>query len=167
VADNHRVNAPVNKTRDRTIKVRRWWPAVTALVVIGVAVSLLFPAARHQWSLSIFRQPPRYTSLSFDHPSSLPTKLTRNHAISFSFTIGNYEGRSLKYRYVIDASPVQKAPEAMTSMTMVAVGRTRTISVTMRPACDASPCQIGVTLPGHSVSIDFLISSNLSKDPSG
>jgi hypothetical protein len=128
---------------------------VTAILVVGVAISVLIPAGRHQWALSIFRQPTPYTALSFDHPTSLPTAAKAGHSLAFTFSIENHEGHTVHYAYVVSASG---GSTPMTSMTTVADGQTRAISVSVEPHCNGSPCRIQVTLPKQNRSIDFLVS---------
>ena len=82
----------------------RWWPWVAGIVAIGVGVSLLFPTARHQWALSVVRQPTPYTTLSFVHAVALPTAVPTEGEVSFSFTIANNEGRDMTYHYVVSSA---------------------------------------------------------------
>jgi hypothetical protein len=134
---------------------RPWWPFVTAIVVGGVAVSVLIPAGRHQWALSILHQPTTFTALSFNHPGSLPTAAKDGHSVAFTFSIGNHEGHTVRYTYVVTSSPGGSAP--ITSTAAVSDGRTRAIAVSLEPRCNGSPCRIQVALPSENQSIDFLV----------
>jgi hypothetical protein len=135
---------------------RRWWPSLTVLLVVAIGISLSIPAGRHQWDLSILRQPTRYTSLYFDHPASLPHQAQASQTIRFSFTIVNNEGRPVDYRYRVETSPTDSPPGQELSTTIPAA-RSESILVSMRPACTASPCRIRVSLDGYPESIDFLL----------
>jgi len=139
---------------------RRWWPALTAVAVMVVAVSLALPAGRHQWALSLFRQPARYTALSFNQAQDLPATAIKGEAVKFSFSVGNNEGHSVGYRYVLSASWGDRSRILGESAKTVAAGATWAVSTVVRPACDSSPCRIEVTLPGHPEKIDFLITLN-------
>lgn len=137
---------------------RRWWPLLTAVVVIAVTLSLLVPAGRHQWALSIFRQPARYTALSFNYGWELPTTAIIDSPIPISFTIGNQEGRPLTYRYVLrQSNPLNVSRTLATAAHEIRPGKTWTVSVAVRPTCRPSPCRIEVSLPRHPESIDFLV----------
>ena len=135
---------------------RPWWPIVTAILVVCVAISVLVPAGRHQWALSIFRQATPYTALSFDHPTSLPVAAQAGQTLAFTFSIQNHEGHTVHYAYAVTSSPGGSTP--MKSTATVADGQTRAISVSLEPQCNGSPCRIQVTLPTYDQSIDFLVS---------
>ena len=150
--------------RGRGSQARRWWPTLTILILVGVGLSLLVPAGRHQWALSIIRQPTPYTALYFDHPSSLPTDVPNDQRVSFTFSIANHEGHSLDYRYSVDVSPSPSRIPPATGTAVVASGRSRSIATAPEVACSASPCQVRVTLPDQGRSIDFLVSVGGSGD---
>jgi hypothetical protein len=136
---------------------RRWLLALTALSV-AVTASLLFPAGRHQWALSLFRQPARYTVLSFNQAAALPATAVKNEPIRVSFTVGNHEGRMADYRYVLSASGGGGSSQILgTSTRTIAAGATWTVSTVVRPTCDTSPCRIEVSLPGRPETIDFRV----------
>jgi hypothetical protein len=136
---------------------RRWWLVLTGLAVLAVGASLLLPAGRHQWALSLFRQPTRYTVLSFNHAPALPTTAAVNGPVAFSFTVGNHEGRAVDYRYVLTASGGRSSRTLGGSAKIVAAGATWTVSAVVHPACGTSRCRIEVSLPGHPETIDFLV----------
>jgi O-antigen/teichoic acid export membrane protein len=136
---------------------RRWWPALTALAVMVVGLSLALPGGRHQWALSLFRQPIRYTALSFNQAQDLPTTAVKGEAIRISFSIGNQEGHPVGYRYVLSAGEGSSSRVLAESAKTVAAGATWKVSAVVRPTCDSSPCPIEVTLPRHPEKIDFLI----------
>jgi hypothetical protein len=142
---------------DREPGPRPWWPTLTILAVLAVGASLLFPAGRHQWALSLLRQPTRYTVLSFNQASALPATAVKNEPVTVSFTVGNNEGRVVGYRYVLSASSGGRSHILGASTRTVAPGATWTVSTVVRPTCDASPCRIEVWLPGHPETIDFLV----------
>ena len=140
--------------RDRE---RRWWPVVVPLALIAIAASLILPAGRHQWALSLFRQPTSYTSLSFGKAWALPTTAVRGAPLTFSFSVGNHEGRAVTYRYLLSEGPASKGHTVGQSTKIVAPGATWTVSTTVRAACTSSPCRVQVSLPGHPEMIDFLV----------
>jgi hypothetical protein len=142
------------------VGARRWWPVLTPLAGLAVAVSLLSPSMRHQWVLSLFRQPTRYTVLSFKNPSTLPTTTFKNRPLTFTFYVGNREGRPAHYRYVLSVTRHGSSYILGESMKTVAAGATWAVSATVRPECDGSPCRIEISLPGHSERIDFLLTSS-------
>jgi hypothetical protein len=136
---------------------RRWWPAVTAAAVLAIGISLLWPAGRHQWALSLIRQPTPYTVLSFNEAWTLPATAVVHQPIKVSFTVGNHEGRAVDYRYVLRESSSQSSRVLKESARMVAANATWTVSVTVRLVRAATPCHIEVSLPGHPETIDFLV----------
>jgi hypothetical protein len=127
------------------------------LAVLAAGASLLSPAGRHQWALSLFRQPARYTVLSFSHASALPSAARINEPIAVSFMVGNHEGHAVGYRYVLAASGGGRSHILGESTRTVAAGATWTVSTSVRPRCDISLCRIEVSLPGHPETIDFRV----------
>jgi len=136
---------------------RRWWPIVTVFAALAVGVSLLIPAGRHQWALSLIRQPTRYTTLSFNKAWALPATAAFNEPIRISFTISNQEGRSLDYQYVLTQSDGRVSQTLGKSARMVAAGGTWTVTAVIRPTCAASSCRVEVSLPGHPEKIGFFV----------
>jgi hypothetical protein len=136
---------------------RPWWPILAPLAVLVAGISLLSPAGRHQWALSLFRQPTRYTVLFFDHPADLPATAAAGHPIRVSFTVGNREGRAVGYRYVVRSAGGRRSRFVGEAARTVAAGASWTVSTAVRPACRTSPCRIQVSLPGHPETIDFLV----------
>jgi hypothetical protein len=130
---------------------------MTALVALAVGAGLLFPAGRHQWALSLIRQPTPYAVLYFNEPAALPTTVAINKPITVSFTIGNYERRLMDFRYVLSASSGRSSHILGESMEPIAAGAMWTVTRTLRPRCGSSPCRIEVSLPGHPETIDFLV----------
>jgi hypothetical protein len=146
------------RDRDALPARRRWWPVVTPVFALAIAVSLVFPAGRHQWALSIFRQPTRYTALSFKYAWLLPSTATVGSPIPVFFTVSNDEGRPLTYRYVLrQVDPLGTTRTLSTAARNIASGRTWTVATSVRPTCSLSPCRIDVLLPGHPETVDFLV----------
>jgi hypothetical protein len=143
--------------RDREPGVRRWWRILAPLAVAALGASLLSPAGRHQWALSLSRQPARYTVLSFNHAADLPATAVTGKPITVSFTVGNHEGQVEDYRYVLAAAGGGRSRILGGSARAVGAGMSWTVSTVLRPACGASPCRIEVSLPGHPETIDFLV----------
>lgn len=135
---------------------KRWWPVATALLIIAVGISLLVPQARHQWALSLVRQPTRFTALSFERPGALPAQVVKDAPVTVGFTIANMEGRPLVYRYVLQASsPAGSAGSVSGTMQLPSAG-SRSVSAVLRQTCTESPCRFEVSLPGYPETIDFL-----------
>lgn len=141
---------------------RRWWPALTAVAVVAIGVSLLSPAARRQWALSFIRQPSHYTTLYFNEPDTLPTTAVSNRPMTVSFTVGNHERRAVNYRFVITAVGGGVKRSLAHSQKIVTAGATWRISATVRPVCPTTQCRIEVSLPGHPETIDFLVTLKAS-----
>jgi hypothetical protein len=127
------------------------------LAAVAIGISLLLPAGRHQWALSLIRQPAHYTILSFDHPSALPSRAVINRPIRVSFMIGNREGRLLAYQYVLSQHGGGASQVLGESARTIGAGDSWKVSTTVRPSCHTSPCRIEVSLPGHPEVIDFVI----------
>jgi hypothetical protein len=135
----------------------RRWPMLAAAAVIAIGISLLFPAGRHQWALSIIRQPTHYTVLFFNRSWTLPTTAAFDSRVPLSFTIGNQQGRALNYRYVLRQIDQLGASAPLTAEKEIASGASWTVSAVVYPTCSVSPCTIEVSLPGHPETIDFLM----------
>ena len=135
----------------------RWWPVAAVLLPVGLAVSLILPAGRHQWALSLIRQPAHYTALSFNSASALPSKLRAGQLVSFSFRIVNREGRRTKYDYVISESSARSSRVVAQSARTLADGMASTVSAKFHVRCRSSPCRIGISLVGQPEKIYFLV----------
>jgi len=136
---------------------RRWWPVLTPLAVGAIALSLLSPAGRHQWTLSLFRQPTDSTVLFFNKAWALPDTAVVRAPLTVSFTIGNDEGRTIDYRYVLSVSGGGRTRVFKQSARTVAAGKTWTVSTVIHPSCRASHCRVEVSLPGYPETIYFLL----------
>lgn len=137
---------------------RQWWRVAIPVTVSVVGISLLFPAGRHEWALSLFHQQARYTALSFNNPSGLPIVATEHAPMTVSFTIANREGRTLRYRYVVSANGNGISRTLATAVRTLPDGGSWTVTAAIKPVCPTSaPCQIEVALPGHAPHIDFYV----------
>lgn len=136
---------------------RRWWPVLGPLALLAIGISLAIPAGRHQWAVSIFRQPTPYTELAFDDAANLPKTASPNKPINVSFSIENNEGETVDYHYVVSESPAGKSKVLASGVKTITTGTASTIPVTVRPACPSSPCKVEVSLPGYPEKIDFLV----------
>jgi hypothetical protein len=143
--------------RGREPGARRWWPILIPLAVLAAGVSLLWPSGRHQWAVSLFRQPTHYTVLSFNDAAALPATAAIDKPITVSFTVGNHEGRAVDYRYILSTAGRERSRVLGQSAKTVAAGAAWTVSTAVRPACGAPRCRIEVSLPGHPETIDFLV----------
>jgi D-inositol-3-phosphate glycosyltransferase len=139
----------------------RWrWRVLAGAAGLAVAISLLVPAGRHQWALSLLRQPTPYTVLFFNRAAVLQARVTAGQPVRFGFTVSNKEGRTMRYRYVISTRPAGSGcrPRLLAeSARLVPAGSSWSVSVAVRPHCCNAPCRIQVSLPGHPETIDFLL----------
>ncbi len=146
------VGVPAKGTR------RRRWPLVAAAAVILAGISLATPAGRHQWALSLIRQPTPYTVLSFENAGSLPTTVPSGGSLDLAFAVTNHEGRDLSYRYLVTSASSGQVPVVLRrGILVVPVGVRRTESVSVVPTCEDSPCRVQVSLPGPAESIDVQV----------
>jgi hypothetical protein len=125
--------------------------------MLAVGVSLLSPAVRHQWALSLVRQPARYTALAFNRAWALPATAAEGEAIPVSFTVTNHEGHVVDYRYVLSVGGGASSHVSDEATKAVADGGIWAVSTVVRPACTSSPCRVAVSLPTQNETIDFLI----------
>jgi hypothetical protein len=136
----------------------RWRTISAAAAAILIGTSLLLPAGRHQWALSLFRQPVRFTSLAFKYAWLLPSSATTRTRIPVFFTISNDEGKTVRYRYVLrEIDPLGNSRTLGSASKSVAAGSTWTVAGSVRPSCNLSPCEVQVLLPGHPETLDFLV----------
>jgi hypothetical protein len=136
---------------------QRAWSAAGVALLLGVTVSLLLPAGRHQWAMSLIRQPARYTALSFTQAPDLPQRIGRFQRVTLAFAVANHEGRAMTYRYVVSSASGRTTRHIAEAQAMVASGSAWSVTIKIRPRCAASPCRVTVSLPGHSEVIDFLV----------
>jgi uncharacterized membrane protein len=130
---------------------------VLPVALVLITASVYLPSGRHQWALSLIRQPTPYTVLAFRQATSLPAQTVINQPVTVSFAVGNREGRAETYRYVLTESPAQTGRALGQAAKRVAAGATWNVTAAIRPSCPSSPCRIQVSLPGHPEKIDFLV----------
>lgn len=135
---------------------QRVWASAGVTLLLGVAVSLLLPAGRHQWAMSLIRQPSQYTALSFARPADLPQRIGRLQRVTLTFVVLNHESHAMTYRYVVSSASGRRTRHLAEAKAMVASGATWSVTIKVRPRCAASRCRVTVSLPGHPETIDFL-----------
>ncbi|HUC58497.1 MAG TPA: hypothetical protein VMA95_13930 [Streptosporangiaceae bacterium] len=147
----------MNRSDNPGVRLRRP-SAIAAIVAVLIGASLVFPAGRHQWALSLFRQPSRFTTLAFKYAWLLPSSSTIRERIPLFFTITNEEGRATRYKYELrQVDPLGNTQTLSTASNVVTAGATWTVDTSVRPYCNLSPCRVEVVLPGHHENINFLV----------
>jgi hypothetical protein len=149
----------------RESRPRRWWPVLAPLIACAIGLILLWPVSRHQWALSLFRQPTYDTVLFFNNARALPKTAIDNAPMAVSFTIDNSEGRAVDYQYVLSITGGGHSRILMKSTRNVGVGGSWIVSNAIRPTCDTLHCRIEVSLTGHPETIDFLVTLKARKAP--
>ena len=141
-------------------KPPRWdiWLLGTGLLAIALAVaSFLSPWARHEWTLSLQRQPTPYTQLGFTYAANLPTTGVPGHSIPVSFIITNDEGRQVSYRYVVASGSGTTLTTLSSDTRGLAAGASWGVGIAVVPKCAAASCRVQVSLPEQDESIDFIL----------
>ena len=141
-------------------KPPRWdfWLLGTGLLAIALAVaSFLSPSIRHEWSLSLQRQPTPYTQLGFTNAASLPATGVPGKGIPVSFTITNDEGKQVSYRYVVASGSGTTLTTISSGSTVIAAGHSFGVGIVVVPKCAAASCRVQVSLPEQGESIDFML----------
>ena len=160
LAAEYTAACPAGPGQARTGGARWWWRVLAGAAGLAFALSLLVPAGRHQWALSLLRQPTWYTVLFFNRAAVLPARVTAGQPVHVGFTVGNREGGAMRYRYVISSYPMGGGGRSRLlaeSAKEVPAGSSWSVSATVRPHCGSAPCRIRVSLPGHPETIDFLL----------
>jgi hypothetical protein len=138
----------------------RWdfWLLGTGLLAIALAVaSFLSPWVRHEWSLSVQRQPAPYTQLGFTNTASLPATGVAGKGIPVSFNITNDEGRQVSYRYVVESGSGTTLTTISSGTTVIDAGQSSGVHLVVVPKCAAASCRVQVSLPEQNESIDFML----------
>ena len=120
--------------------------ALVPLVLIGASVAT--PQGRHQWMLSLTRQPDRTTTLAFSDPATLPSAVTAQGTLPLRFTIANAEGREVRYRYTVRRVQGATVEVLSTGSRQVADRATAAVATVVRPSC-AAACRIEIVLEGR------------------
>ena len=134
----------------------RWdiWLLGTGLLAIALAAaSFLSPWVRHEWSLSLQRQPTPNTGLGFTNVASLPATGVPGKGIPVSFTITNDEGRQVSYRYVVASGSGTTLTTISSGTTDIAAGQSLGVRIVVVPKCAAASCLVQVSLPDQNESI--------------
>jgi len=133
-----------------------WWLwGVGAVTVLLVLATLVSPRVRHEWALSLGRQPTPSTQLGFSDAAALPATAVRGKAIPISFAITNDEGKEMSYQYVVASGSGTTLSSLKAASKTVAAGASWDVNLTVVPKCAATSCHIQVTLPRQNESIDF------------
>lgn len=135
----------------------RWWSALAIALTVLTVTSALSPVLRHQWALSLTRQPTPYTVLAFKQASALPTTAIRGKEIKVSFIINNEEGHPVRYRYVLASGSNRKLTSLSTSDKTVSAGTAWVVTESVVPKCAKAACKIQISLPSQQEKIDFLV----------
>jgi hypothetical protein len=137
-------------------RLRPWWAVGVGSILL--AGSLLTPQGRHEWSVSLFRQPSAITTLSFADPSALPAEWTCGRTLPVQFVVENRQGRTADLHYVVtqedDLGARAAAMRAQGTLT-VADGTAAPVTVQVRPDCPATSSRIRVSVVGHPQTIFF------------
>jgi hypothetical protein len=144
-------------TAEQGRRARRWWPVLLPLTLVAILASVLLPAGRHEWALSLTKQPTPYTALSFQRPWTLPATDPFGRPIPVSFEISNQQGQPTRYQYVLAQSDGVVTSTLGGAARTIPAGATWTVSTVVRPTCPGSVCHIEVSLPGHPEVIDFVV----------
>lgn len=134
-----------------------WLYGAGFVAVVLIAATLLSPWVRHEWGLSLERQPTPYTQLGFSHAADLPATGVRGKGIPISFVITNDTGKQLSYRYVVASGSETKLTALRSGASVVAAGASWDVDIVIAPKCAASSCRIQVSLPEQDESIDFIL----------
>lgn len=126
---------------------------ITAIVIVA---SVMSPAIRQQWKLSLFRQNTAYTELAFYRPTALPVTAVRGKGIQVAFTITNDEGRPVSYRYMVASGSSSTLALLSSASRTVAPGDVWLVNTIVVPKCARATCRVQVTLPQQGERIDFL-----------
>ena len=138
----------------------RWdfWLLGTGLLAIALAAaSFLSPWVRHEWSLSVQRQPILSTQLAFTNAASQPATGVPGKGVPVSFTITNDEGRQVSYRYVVASGSGTKLTAISSGTTVVAAGQSSGVDLVVVPKCAAASCRVQISLPEQNESIYFML----------
>jgi hypothetical protein len=128
---------------------RRWWPVTCFVAAIALAVTLILPSGRHQWALSVFRQPARYTALSFRYAWLLPAAGYDDQTFPLFFTITNQEAHTVTYTY--DIEQFRPFEVLSTGVQTIRSGETSTVDTRVTPQCRGTfMCSVEVILPRHA-----------------
>jgi O-antigen/teichoic acid export membrane protein len=140
-------------------KGRRWWPSIAVVVVLLVGATLVTPAGRHQWDISILRQPTHDTTLSFENATTLPANVAAGKSVHLLFTVSNNEGRRVDYSYVVTSANADGSHAMVLKRSTVAVpaGRTQAVAIVAAPVCASASCRLAVRLPSQKETIDALV----------
>lgn len=136
----------------------RWdiWLLGTGLLAAVLAVaSFLSPWVRHEWSLSLQRQPTFNTQLGWANAAALPTTAVPGQSVPVSFIITNDEGRPVSYRYVVASGSGTKLTAISSATRVLAPRASWGVGINVVPKCAAASCQVQVSLPEQHESIDF------------
>ena len=138
----------------------RWdfWLLGTGLLAIAIAVAtFMSPWVRHEWTLSLKRQPTLYTQLGFANAANLPTTGVRGKSVPVSFIITNDEGRQVSYQYVVASGSGAKLTTLSSATRVLAAGASWGVGIAVVPKCAAASCRVQISLPEQHESIDFTL----------
>jgi hypothetical protein len=136
-----------------------WLLGAGLLAIAFAAASFVSPWVRHEWTLSLQRQPTPYTQLGFTDAANLPVAGVPGDSIPISFVITNDEGRQVSYRYVVASGSGTKLTALSSGTRVLAAGASWGVGIAIVPKCaaTATSCRVQVSLPEQNESIDFIL----------
>jgi hypothetical protein len=108
----------------------------------------------------LIRQPTPYTTLSFQDVAGLPHNVESGAPVHLTFTVANHEGRRIDYPVVLrsgNADGAGTVTALLRTTVTVPSGGQRSTSVSVRPACKTSACELQVSLPEQAETIDVVL----------
>jgi hypothetical protein len=133
---------------------------IATLIILCVGVVLAF--AWNDGKLADFWtaiQPhnQQYTALAFTDANTLPIALDNNNTLSFAFTVGNVEGKTTSYPYIVTVT--SKTGNKVVSVGNVTIPADGEVIVPEKLTLvrTSDPEAVTVTLPIESESIDFML----------
>jgi hypothetical protein len=142
------------------VRLKRGGLFLSLVTIALVAAALLTPIATllgRQLTLSLVRQPERYTAVFFPKPLALPTNVKVGSRMAFTFAVANHGANIVTYRYTVTESASGAAVGVMDGEVRVASGGTIGVPLIVRVAQPGPKLTVRVTVRPSDLDVAFYV----------
>jgi hypothetical protein len=136
------------------------WAGAAIFIALAGILAIVFPTQfKHQFAISVTRQPTPYTQLFFANSTTLPRELSLNRPNDVKFTVVNNEGRAATYHYTVTMAVGNQAKIAGQGSFALGDNQSITQTAVIKPSSRRSQYLVKITLDGTGSFIQFYAST--------
>jgi hypothetical protein len=148
---------PVNKDNIKRLNIALFCTAIVLLIVLGVRILVQNKTVMNTIVLATTVKPETFTELYFDNHLQLPSTVSQNQIIHFTFTVHNLEYRTYTYPYEVTLNENGNKTEIDKGSFTLKQNEYKTISETYTLTQPITRAKVDVDLTGLNQDIFFWI----------